>query len=50
MDKTNYHNYDPEPDVPGYLRRLRYLCWLLAGIAIANIPDAVRELIEMYYR
>jgi len=49
MNKTNYIGYDPEPDMPGYLRRLKYLCWLLAGIAIASIPDAIRELIELYY-
>lgn len=49
MDKNNYLGYDPEPDEPGYLRRLRYLCWFLLGIAVASIPDAVQELIEMYY-
>lgn len=49
MDKDNYLGYSPEPDEPGYLQRMRYLCWFLAGLAAALIPDAVRELIEMYY-
>lgn len=50
MDTRNYLGYDPEPDNDGGIRRLWCLFWLLAGVAIANIPDAVRELLEMYYR
>lgn len=50
MDKDNYLGYSPEPDEPGYLQRMRNMCWLIAGIAIASMPDAIRELIELYYR
>lgn len=47
---NNYIHYNLKPDRPGYLRRLRYLCWFLAGLAVAQLPEAIPQLIQLFTR